>query len=178
MVGASASHHVVRIGNGNDASAKGDLHALEAVRIPESIPALVMMLDRLGPGPKPRNQRGDQLHAVDRVLMDLLPVLWGERPVLVEDLGRYLELSDVVEQSSPAEPISVVTCQAHFLGEHVGVGAGALGVTPCLAVVLGQGRREREDYLGRLRQCRVTLESGCPAPQSRDVAGPSGHPQP
>ena len=73
----------------------------------------------------------------------------GELGRLVEDRRSDLELSDVVQQRAPPQPVTVRARQAQLLGEQIAVEADPLGVAAGLAVVVTERRDQGEDLLRR-----------------------------
>ena len=88
------------------------LVALAAVRVALAVPALVVVGDRVGPLAEPRAQRRGEAGAELGVAADELPLLVARPPGLVEDLGRHLELADVVQERGPVEPVDLVAAEA------------------------------------------------------------------
>src|SRR3954470_5695202 len=84
------------------------------------------------------------------VLPDDVPLLRRRLAVLVEQFGRDAQLSDVVQQCRPAQPVTVALGKRHPLGDQVGERPDAFGVTAGLPVVLGERADQCEDALGRL----------------------------
>ncbi len=141
-VGAVGRHRVVGVAGEEDAGAERDRLAGEAVGVAAAVPALVG-------GADDRPDRGEELDrpddplADDRVLLDLVPLLVGQRAGLVEGPARDGELADVVEGGGVAE-------HPQLLGVHPEPAADGSGVVDDRARVLGrvgvlrlERRRER-----------------------------------
>ena len=86
------------------------------------------------------------------VLAQLLPLFIGWLSRFAQDLGRYRQLANVVEQESPAQLIELFAFEAELDCKHLAVGANALGMTSCKTFVLGQRSDHRDGLLRSLLQ--------------------------
>jgi hypothetical protein len=86
------------------------------------------------------------------VVADLLPLRVRQFLGLVEDLRVHGELADVVQESRPAEPVSIALGKPHLVGDHVGERPDPFGVPACLSIVAAQRGCQRQDLLGHGRR--------------------------
>ena len=84
-----------------------DVVALDAARVALAVPALVVVADGVGPLAEPRPHRLDEALAVERVALELLPLVLVRAAGLVEDVDRHLQLADVVQQRRPVELVEL-----------------------------------------------------------------------
>jgi hypothetical protein len=111
-----------------------------------------MLLDREPPLAKPRTQWFDHSHALDRMLMEDFPLLWCGRARLVQNIGVDGDLSNVVQKCGPSQSIAVGLRESKLVGDEVGVGANAFGVSTGSAIMRTQSRYHRENRRGRLHR--------------------------
>jgi hypothetical protein len=142
--------HVENVCDRDDASSERNLIAGDPARVPLAVPAFVVVADRLGPLAEPLAERLDERFAVDRMEAELLPLLVGGLPVLVQDLRADLELPDVVEERGPVQAVEIVIREVELLAEAVRVGANPLRVAARDLVVVVEGGDKLEQDLGRL----------------------------
>ena len=127
----------------------GNLLAGNTPRISGAVPALVVIADRAHPLTEPVAQWLHQGLAVKRVQSQALPLLGGRSTRLVEDLTAHLQLSDVVEQRSPVEPVEILIGELELHPEQPCVGAHALRMTPRDPVMDVERRCQGEQHLRR-----------------------------
>ena len=152
LVRARRGDHVEDVGDRDDAAGERDAVAGGAVRIALAVPALVVVCDRVRPLAEPRAQRRGEAGAELGMAADQLPLRVRRAPGLVEDLGRHLELADVVQQRGPVEAVDVVAAEPELLRDHLRVGADALGVAarqPVVRAELGDEPEQALDGFGR-----------------------------
>jgi hypothetical protein len=133
-IGPVGGERVENIGGGYDTGFKGDLIALEALRIALAVEALVVCRGDGGEFAERRDPRQDRLamsgvHFHDRAFVRI------ELARLVQDGIAHAQLADVV--SSAARLAALVVRERHLLGDQVGeqrepfamaAGVRALGV--------------------------------------------------
>ena len=143
--------------------ARGISAAGQAAGVARSVPALVVMADGLDPLTEPCAQWRDESLTMAGVAAQDLPLLFRRPAGLVQDLGADLELSDVMEERRPIEPVELVLRKAELTTEEVAVRAHALGVASRDPVVHAERRREAEEdlsgLLGRGRFLRLAHDS-------------------
>jgi hypothetical protein len=76
----------------------------------------------------------------------LLPFLVGRLARFVEDVGMDRQLTDVVQERRPAEPVAVVGRESQFVGDEVGEETHAFRVTPSTTVVLTESCGQGENF--------------------------------
>jgi hypothetical protein len=130
---------------------------MKAVRIPATVPALVMLLDRQRPVAKPRKKWASHARTLQGVQTDGLPLFFVQLAWLVEHVGMDRELADVVQQRGPTEPIARVLVEAKLVGDEVDEGPDPFGVASRLAVMDVQARGEGEDRACGARGLLVEL---------------------
>jgi hypothetical protein len=141
----------------------------------------VVVPDRLGPVSQPHAERLDERFAVQRMELQLLPLLVRRLAGLVQDLRAYLELSDVVEKGGPVELVEIVPDQAELLAEAVRIGSDALGMTTGDAVVKVERSDELQQDLRRLLRARrlaCLAHEAQPLLQALHGARPQREPEP
>jgi hypothetical protein len=147
--------HVEHVCDRDDASGEGNLIAGDPARVPLAVPAFVVVADRLGPLAEPLAERLDERFAVDGMEAELLPLLVGWLPVLVQDLRADFELPDVVEERGPVQAVEIVVREVELLAEAVRVGANPLRVAARDLVVVVEGGDKLEQDLGRLLRAEL-----------------------
>ena len=83
----------------------------EAPRVAGSVPSLVVLGGSRRPGPEPTAQRGEEALRLVRVALEHRPLGCVGLARLVEDLCRYRELPDVVEERGPTQPVAILERQ-------------------------------------------------------------------
>ena len=144
-VGAGRGHHLVGVGDRDDASAEADLAAGQPARVARAVVPLVVLDDHVAPLAQPRQQRSGDLRAVRRVRAQQGPLLVGGLARLVEDRRRHAQLADVVQDRGPAQQVAVTCGDVHRLGDEVGEHPHPFGVTAGRPVVRAQGGDQPED---------------------------------
>lgn len=151
LIGADGGHDIKCVGYRHYARPHGDLLAFEAVWVARTVPALVVFQDGACPRPEPFTHWPEHLPTNLRVLMDDVVFVVVQGALFVEDLGRYGQLANVVEQGGPIELVERLGVEAHFVADQAGVGTHALRMAPGRAIVGSQGSGQFQDALGRLR---------------------------
>ena len=150
LVRPGRGHHIERVGHRDDATCEGDLFAGQAVRVSVTVEALVVFARGPAPVTQPGPQADEPLVARRRVVSHLLPLFGCELALLVEDLGRYVELADVVQQRGPVQARRALRVETELLADEVGVGPHPFAVPACQAVVAADRPEERDDGFGGL----------------------------
>jgi hypothetical protein len=95
-------------------------------------------------------ERFDEALAVQRMELQLLPLLVGRLARLVQHFRADLELSDVVHERRPVEAVELVAREPKLAAEAVRVRPNTLGVTAGDLVVDVEGGDELQQDLGGL----------------------------
>ena len=118
-VGPIGGHRVEGVACGDDPGADRDLLAGQAVRVPVSVPALVVSADDdarlLQNAPDPV----EHALALDGVCAHDIHLFVCEPPGLVDDFVRHRDLPDVVEQRPELEVPQLSLVQAESLADLV-----------------------------------------------------------
>ena len=144
---AHGGHHLVGVGDSDDAPGQRDLLAGEPARIAAAVEAFVVMLHRNGPLAQPGLKRPDDPRAFVGMAPDAVHLPVGEPCRLGKDLGWDHELADVVEQRRPAQSRAVGGRKLHLVGDEVGEDPHPFGMAARLAVVNAQCSDEFEHPL-------------------------------
>jgi hypothetical protein len=107
-----------------------------------------MLLDGQTPLAKPLSDRSDEVTALQRMLLEVLPFLIGRLAYLVQNVRMYRHLADVVEQRRPSKAVSILWRKTKLVGDEIGECADALRVTSSAPVVPTQRGRKRENLDG------------------------------
>src|SRR5205814_1900002 len=73
----------------------------------------------------------------------------------IEDVSRYSDLADVVEQGGPAQAVALLLVEPELLAEQFGVGPNPFTVTTRAAIVGRQPGGQREDRSACFRRSLV-----------------------
>ena len=103
-VGVARGHHVVGVGDGDDAGAERDLLARDAGRVAAAGELLVVVQDDLGDRAVALDAL-DELGALLGVELDQLPLVVGQLAVGEEDVVGEDELADVVQQRGGVDQV-------------------------------------------------------------------------
>ncbi len=146
------------IGHREDTDRERNVRALQAVRIPRTIPSLLVVT----------NDRGHALHAVHKE-QDLLsdhgmsqhhrPLLVRERPLLSENFIRHSDLANVVQQSGPADVSHLVVPAPHSPGQGFNPSRQFVAVRPRIGISGVNRARQREDSL-EIRLLESVVQAG------------------
>ncbi len=169
-VGAHRGDYVEGIGNRHDARSERDLLASQPARVTAPVPPLVVLGHGEHAVSQPARQRGSQLGAERRMRLDDRELVVGEAARLVQDRFVDAQLSDVVDESGPAQSVELDATEPELLAEHLRIGTHSLGVTPGDPVVLAQRSDQLEEVLGC---CCGLVGPGLaiPAEEQRQVGG-------
>lgn len=155
-VGSVRGHGVVRIGDGDDARAEGDLLAGEAVRVAGSVPALVVMADVQPPAAEHAELVGE-FATLGRVVLDEGPLVLSERGLLEQDAVVGGDLAEVVDPRRGDDHLDLPLGQSHGPGDLAAQGRHPLRVLVRVLVALvgrvgeGHGIQQRPAaVLGRV----------------------------
>ena len=145
--------HVERVRDRDDASGERDVSAFEPVRVARSVPALVVVADRVRPRAEPVAHRCDELCAERRVAAEDSPLVLGGAAALGENLARHLELADVMQKRGPVQEVELVARQSELLADQDGVRTYPLAVAARQPVVDVQRRDQLEQPPSCLTSC-------------------------
>ena len=118
LVAPGARHHVVRVGDGNDATRQADVRTRGVGWVALPVPAQVVFVGCPQPVAQPWLQRFQVGDGGCRVAGQDLPLGIAGPPVLVEDLRGHIELADIVQERRPLELLPIGGRQSHLLGDH------------------------------------------------------------
>ncbi len=158
-VGPLRGDRVEGVGDGDDASAQGDLLAAQAIRVAAAVNALVVVANDRREARIPH--RREHVRAVGGVTLDHLELLVGEGAGLVEDRRWRVDLADVVDQRRGPHLCTLGGADVQRSGDAFGV------VCHAAAMTVGVG-------VARLQQPAEALEQLDPWParaRARDRAG-------
>ena len=165
LVRADRGHHLEGIRDRHDAGAEAELVAGQSKGVTGAVVALVVLFDDETPLSEPRRERGDESPPLQRMVAHLRPLLVRQLSGLVQGVGVDAQLSDVVKERGPPQPISGVGGEMQLLGDHVGECSHSLGVASRRVVMAAERSREREDLASRIPRdgadfaVRVPLET-------------------
>jgi hypothetical protein len=95
------------------------------VRVAGAVPALVMLLDRVGPRSEPGGEGCSDARTTRRVALEDRPLFLCRLLGLVENRRGDVQLADVVQQRRPAKPVAVVLGESQLFSDEVVEGADA-----------------------------------------------------
>ena len=96
------------------------------LRIARTVELFVVLADRRCPGSEPVQDRAlDHAHTLVRMRFEDGPLLLRRLPRLVEDLRRYGELANVVQQRCPVQSLTILCVERQLLGKQIGQGANS-----------------------------------------------------
>ena len=147
LVGASARHHVVRVGDGDDSTGERNIGAACIGRIPLAIPAQMVLCRCPTPVAEPALKRHQVTFSSVRVRLQYGPFILAGAAVLVQDLGGNVELADVMEQRCPVELLVLGLRQAKFLTNQRRVRTDAFAVASRQTVMACEQGHQVEQVL-------------------------------
>ena len=148
-VGPGGCHRVEGVGHRDHPGELGDLVAGQAHRVALAVHPLVMMHDaveRLVEEP----DLPDDLQAAHRVQLDRGQLLLGQRPGLLQHLGRHAELAHVMQHAREPDGLHPLGAHADLPGQHGGAPGDPLAV-PAGVEVLGLHRLAERGHGGGVR---------------------------
>src|SRR5271157_2555185 len=151
LVAAIAGDGVVRIGDGDDTGANGDVFAGEGVGITGTIEKFVVVQDHEADARELRERLQERRGEIHVGLHDV-PFIRIERAVLVEDVFGDTDFANIVEDGGQPNFLDFGFGQAERLGKQCGVGRNLLGVALGVLILgvdgVGQGSDGVENRLG------------------------------
>src|ERR1700694_5204750 len=133
-VGARRGQGVIYVSNAKDARGERDFFTSETVGIALPIPALVVVPNDC-PDVSGKINVGDELESGLRVSLHYRPLFLGELARLVEHLGRYDDLSDVVEKCSNPEPEERASVESSAVGQDASEEGDSLAMAAGVAIL-------------------------------------------
>src|SRR5574341_2622997 len=116
LVGARGREGVIDFRGADDPTADGDRLTAQAVGVPRAVPALVVAADGADHAPE-MGERCQDLRTDDDVLLDVLELLGGQRPLLVHHRFARADLADVVQPARMADVLDFFFAQAELGGD-------------------------------------------------------------
>jgi hypothetical protein len=156
FVRASRRHHFKGVRHRDDACAERDLIPCDAVRVPGTIKVLVMLFNGESPLTEPGTERFNHSTALYRMAVENLPLRRRGRSRLIQYVNVDRNLSHIVQQRRPSQPVAVGLRESKFISDEVGVGAYALGVATSASIMGAKSSHHHQNLRGCLQGFTVT----------------------
>ena len=140
----------------DDAPGESDVVARQTRGIAAAIEAFVMLTDRAAALSEPLGKRFREPDTLLWMATEDLQLVRIRSTGLVEDLGWYRELPDVVQRRGPPQSVLGVVVEIDLVRHELGQRANTLAVTPGASVIRVQCECKREDRVS-VMLCRDRL---------------------